>query len=847
MLKHLRLTFLVNRLWSAIGTHLTGELPMGAASISINVPRTSRMGPVIAVIIAVISLQANAQTLQTKANEIRAAMDGRNFERAETLLRELRTADPASFAGNNYDYLLARLLERRGARSEAASLYQALAGRSAILTQYALWHLALIGKDAGDLALERQYITRLLVSYPSSALAPKARERLIDSHFESGDYRATIALLRPIASTSGGRGRKAMARLGEAYSKTGEAETARGLFNQLVNGSRDDYALDAALGLDALDRAAKIKPNEFDALRRARIYLFNRHWVEARAHMLDVVERFPESPNRAEALYQTGFTFFREYNHDEAIKWFARAHSEFPEKKDGEQGYYYVGSSLQQARRYEEAARRYEEFITEYPDSELLEGAHRNVVDCLRYAGKFDEAIEWSRRIVQKYANQPLATVGLYNEAKIQLTRGNYDAALQLLTRVAALPVTAKTISAPIRGEASFLRIFTLEKMGRLAEAARAYLATPDERDNYFGQRATERLLGLLATEEGRRVIEPMTRAYHAQARAALDAGRYAEAKDAANQAMRLTRDDTARTELLGILRKSYAHLPAYQPASRYRLIPVGREVVKSAGKTEADSSHQALAAEFMFLGLYDEGVTELVESGIGSNPPGGRYATRAASMPQSTGGDASYSMAVYSNRGDQAFRAIAFGESAAKSVPQDFQLELMPRDLVELIYPAPYRDAFDRYAPGAGVDPRLVLSLARQESRFNPAVKSQASARGLLQFIPETAQLLANEEGMKDFELDDVYMPEVAVRLAVRYVADLLKLFPNNPHAVLAAYNTGERNVERWIARSRSNDVDRLVSEIAIPETKDYVAKVMNSYRAYMLLYTQDLKPRTR
>ena len=48
----------------------------------------------------------------------------------------------------------------------------------------------------------------------------------------------------------------------------------------------------------------------------ARNLLFNRHWVEARAHMLDVVERFPESPNRAEALYQTGFTFFREYNHN---------------------------------------------------------------------------------------------------------------------------------------------------------------------------------------------------------------------------------------------------------------------------------------------------------------------------------------------------------------------------------------------------------------------------------------------------------------------------------------------------------------------------------------------------
>ena len=775
-------------------------------------------------------------------------MDARDFDRAESLVRDLKATDAAGFTRNNYDYLLARLLERRGARTEAASLYLALSDRNSLLTQYALWHLALVAKDSGDLPLERQYITRLLVSYPSSALASRARERLIDSHIESGDNRATIALLKPIASITGVKGRSAMARLGEAYAKTGEAEPARAIFNQLVNGSRDDYALVAALGLDALDRAARTKPSEFDSLRRARIYLFNRHWTEARKHFVDIVDRFPESANRSEALYQIGFTFFREYNHEEAIKWFERAHTEFPDKKDGEQGYYYCGSSLQQALRYDAAARRYMDFIAAYPAGDLLEGAYRNVVDCLRYAGKLDDAIEWSRRIVQKFAGQPLATVGLYNEAKIQLTRGNYDAALQLLTRVSALPVTAKVISAPIRGEAAFLRIFTLEKMGRIGEAVRAYLATADERDNYFGYRATERLRAMLDSEEGRRVIEPTARAYRTQAQTALEAGRYSEAKDAANQALRLIEDDAVRNELLGILKKSYAHLPSYEAASRYRLIPVGREVRRTAG--ENDWSHQALAGELFFFGLYDEGVTELADAGISAGqvagPPAGRYTTRAASMAAPSG-DAAYSMAVYSNRGDQAHRAIAFGESAAKAIPQDFQLELMPRDFAELIYPAPYRDAFDRYSPAAGVDPRLVLSLARQESRFNPSVKSGASARGLLQFIPETAQTLAAEEGIKGFELDDVYTPEVAVRLAVRYVADLLKLFPNNPHAVLAAYNTGERNVERWIARARSSDVDRLVTEIAIPETKDYVAKVMNSYRAYSLLYTKNLKPRTR
>jgi len=77
-----------------------------------------------------------------------------------------------------------------------------------------------------------------------------------------------------------------------------------------------------------------------------------------------------------------------------------------------------------------------------------------------------------------------------------------------------------------------------------------------------------------------------------------------------------------------------------------------------------------------------------------------------------------------------------------------------------------------------------------------------------------------------------------------VRHVADLFKLFPNNPYAVIASYNTGAQNVERWVFRSRSVDVDRIVAEIAIPETKDYVAKVMNNYRAYQALYGQDLKP---
>ena len=818
-------------------------------SVSLSILKS---GAVLLLLLASFANTANAQSLQSRANEIRSAMDSRAFDRAERLARELRASDPSAFTRNNYDYLLARLTDRRGARAEASTLYLGLLNRSSNLAQYALWRLALIARASGDLALERQYVTRLLAVYPSSVLVTSARNRLIDSHLESGDYRAAIALLRPIASTSGVRGRSAMARLGEAYSKTGDAQSARTMFNQLVAGSRDDYALAASLGLDDLERASGIKPNEFDALRRARIYLFNRHWAEARARFLDVVERFPESQNRAEALYQTGFTFYREDKQDEAIKWFERVSNEFPAKKEGEQGYYWVATALQKARRYEEAARRYSDFVAAYPASDLIEGAYRNVVDSYRYAGKDAEALEWSKRIEQRFAGQPLATVGLFNEARVELVRGNFDAAINLLLQVQARPVTPKLLSAPIRGEAAFMRIYAIEQAGRLGEAARMYLAMPEGRDNYFGHRATLRLQTMLATDKGRAIIEPLARGFREQARAALRASRYSEAKDAATQALRLTTDANAQSDLISILRASYSQLPGYNVGARFRLIPAARTAI-DAGQVVLDASHSALAAELIFLGLYDEGATELRLGGFGgaravNDSEGSDGADESAVRTVQVAGtvanaDTTYSLAVYSNRGDQSWHAIAFAEPIARSIPQDYRLELLPRDFAEMLYPAPYRDPLNRYGVAANVDPRLVLALARQESRFNPSVKSGAAARGLVQFIQETALKLAEEEGIRNFELDDVYEPEIAVRLSVRYVADLLKLFPNNPYAVAASYNTGEQNVERWIFRSRSKDVDRMTVEIAIPETKDYVAKVMCNYWAYQQLYSRDLK----
>jgi soluble lytic murein transglycosylase-like protein/outer membrane protein assembly factor BamD (BamD/ComL family) len=803
------------------------------------------------ILIAVISPSVSAQSLVDRSAQIRAAMDTRDYDRAEALIRDLKNGNQKAYLVNNYDYLLGRLCERRGIFAEGTSLYLGSLARKSVLSGYALWHLSAIARTSGDLAIERQYLTRLIASEPGSALLHDARERIVASLLESGQNRGAIAMLRPMASASGA-GRAALASLGHAYLKIGDSASARDAFAQLESASRDDYALAAALGLDQLDETAGTRPNEFECVRRAHIYLENRHWSEARRSFMAILDRFPDSANRPDALYQTGFTYYREDDNTQAVKWFDQAHSEFPTRKEGEQGYYWVGTALQKARRYDDATKRYSDFIAAYPNSELLARAYLNMVDCYRYSGMDAEASDWAARLEQHFAGQPMATTGLFDRAKIDLSRGDYDGALFLLVRLQAFGANTRQLGAPGQGEIEFLHAFATEQKGQIVGAVSLYLAIPDVRDEYFGHRATLRLQALAASAKGRSVIEPLRRMSLSQAHAALAAGRYQEAKDAANRALRLTADQAGTQQIFEILRGCYGQLPAYSGVFNYRLTAVGRPVVDRDGQNASDTSHSGLAAELLFLGLYDEGMTELRLGGGVVQAARAGYATKNAVKQgdiapvalRDAAGSPSYSMAVYSNRGDHAHYAIAYAEPLFKSIPRDYQLALLPRDLAELMYPAPYRDALDRYADPLGIDPRLVLSLARQESRFNPRAKSSASARGLLQFIPETALKLAGEEGMNNFQLDNVYDPDVALRLASRYVSDLAKLFPDNPYAAAASYDTGEQNVERWIFRARSSDVDAFVAEIVIPETKDYVARVLSNYWAYTQLYTRDLKP---
>jgi soluble lytic murein transglycosylase len=159
--------------------------------------------------------------------------------------------------------------------------------------------------------------------------------------------------------------------------------------------------------------------------------------------------------------------------------------------------------------------------------------------------------------------------------------------------------------------------------------------------------------------------------------------------------------------------------------------------------------------------------------------------------------------------------------------------------------YPAPYRDILLRATAGRNVDPRFALAIMRQESSFKERARSLAAARGLLQLTPEIAAKYGEGAGFKMVGEDDLYRPEVNIRIGVQYLADLFRMFPNLPEAVAASYNGGEDNVARWVRRAGHTDAGVFSSEVGFAESKDYVFKVMANYRAYQQLYTSDLKRR--
>src|SRR3712207_6087452 len=95
------------------------------------------------IFIAFFAFSTYAQDFSQK---IRSAVENRDYAQATAELENLRRADKKVFELNNYDYLLARMAEKRGDFALAMANYQAVVARNSVLREYALWHLSQIAR-----------------------------------------------------------------------------------------------------------------------------------------------------------------------------------------------------------------------------------------------------------------------------------------------------------------------------------------------------------------------------------------------------------------------------------------------------------------------------------------------------------------------------------------------------------------------------------------------------------------------------------------------------------------------------------------------------------------------------
>ena len=156
----------------------------------------------------------------------------------------------------------------------------------------------------------------------------------------------------------------------------------------------------------------------------------------------------------------------------------------------------------------------------------------------------------------------------------------------------------------------------------------------------------------------------------------------------------------------------------------------------------------------------------------------------------------------------------------------------------LRLWYPLPYRDIIIRASAEHGIDPHLLAAIIREESRFRPRAVSPRGASGLMQLMPSTAEWVAEQAGHEEFELSGLFDPDVNIFLGSWYFSYLLDHFDGDVPLAVAAYNGGLYRVKNWIESGVWTGTVADMHNIPTTETRNFLARVLRSYRVYRWLY---------
>ncbi len=162
--------------------------------------------------------------------------------------------------------------------------------------------------------------------------------------------------------------------------------------------------------------------------------------------------------------------------------------------------------------------------------------------------------------------------------------------------------------------------------------------------------------------------------------------------------------------------------------------------------------------------------------------------------------------------------------------------------DYLSLRLPNAYSEYFNAALQNLNISKTFAMAIARQESAWNPMAQSSANARGLMQLLPSTAKLTAENNQLPYQGEQDLFKPLNNIVLGTAHLNELNEKYPNNRILIAAAYNAGANRVEKWLSRANGKlALDEFVASIPFYETRGYVQNVVTYDFYYQILQNKE------